>query len=94
MPRKQITAERIERAEMLVRVYFSTGEWPHSALDALAVDHVGFKKFIDHNVETLRAMYRDIDPRHEAAIATMFTHLFLTGIAAGRQMGYSEDEGL
>jgi hypothetical protein len=91
---RPVNAESWERAERLIRVLFESGEWPTSALNHLNVDEDGFSKFVTHQVSTLRAMYPDIDPRHEAAIATMFTHMLLTGIAAGRGSGYSEDSGL
>lgn len=83
-----------ERAERLIRVLFESGEWPTIALNHMNIDANGFSKFVAHQVGTLRAMYKDIDPRHEAAIATMFTHMLLTGVAAGRGDGYSEDSGL
>ena len=94
MAREPIDALTFERAERLILVLFEQGNWPDEALKHMGIDLPGFKKFIEHHVNTLRAMYGDIDPRHEAAIATMFAHMVLTGIAAGRQQGYSADSGL
>lgn len=92
--RRKIDALDWERAEKLIRVLFESGEWPTSALNHLNIDESGFSKFVAHQVGTLRAMYKDIDPRHEAAIATMLTHMALTAMAAARGAGYSEDSGL
>lgn len=87
-------AEQFERAEHLIKVLFEKGEWPTTALEHFGIDEVGMSKFIAHQVHTLRAMYKDIPPQHEAAIATMLTHLFFCGFAAGRNEGYSTDSGL
>lgn len=92
--RNTIDAVDWERAEKFIRVLFETGTWPEAALAHLSIDQAGFKKFIEHHVSTLRNLYSDIDPRHEAAIATMLTHVCFCGVAAGRGTGYSEDEGL
>jgi hypothetical protein len=89
-----ITAETLERGETLVKVLFETGEWPTSALDRLSIDREGFSAFMTHNVSRLRELYPDIDPRHEAAIATLLTHMFFVGVASGRGSGYSTDSGL
>jgi hypothetical protein len=89
-----VTALELERAERLIKVLFETGEWPTHALEHFDIETEGFSKFIKHQVGTLRAMYSDIPPTHEAAIATMFTHLFLAGFSAGRGVGYSGDSGL
>lgn len=91
---KTINAETLERAETLIKVLFETGEWPTSALQRMSIDQEGFSAFMGHNVGRLREMYPDIDPRHEAAIATLLTHMFFVGVAAGRGSGYSEDSGL
>jgi hypothetical protein len=90
----QIDAVTMERSEKLIRVLFETGEWPKSATDHLNIDESGMSRFIAHQVQTMREMYKDIDPRHEAALATMLTHVYFCGVAAGRSLGYSEDEGL
>lgn len=94
MARATITAESLERSEHLIRVLFEMGEWPTSALTHMSIESDGFSKFVAHNVGRLREMYPDIDPRHESAIATMLTHMFFVGVAAGRAEGYSEDSGL
>lgn len=86
--------ENIERAEHLVRVLFESGTWPDNALEHFDIEMEGFKNFIEGGVMMLRKMYGDIDPRHEAAIATLMTHVFFTGFACGRIEGYSEDSGL
>lgn len=84
----------LERAEKMVCVLFETGTWPDSALEHWKIAPEGLKAFIGTQVGVLRDMYKDIDSRHEAAIATMFTHCFFTGFAAGRGQGYSADEGM
>lgn len=89
-----VSAEEISRGERFVCVLFESGEWPRSALDHFKIDEQGFSNFITNQVGTLRQLYHDIDPRHEAAIATMFTHVFLSGFAAARGQGYSADEGV
>lgn len=89
-----IEAMHLERAEHLIKVLFETGEWPDAALERLQIDSLAFKNFVSHQVGTLRAMYKDIDARHEAAIATMLTHMFFCGVAAGSGEGYSTDSGL
>lgn len=94
MPKYSITGETLERSEHLIRVLFESGEWPTSALTHMSIEADGFAKFISHSVGRLREMYSDIDPRHEAAIATLMTHMFFVGVAAGRAEGYSTDSGL
>lgn len=94
MARQNIDAVSLERAEKLVRVLFETGTWPRSACDHMGIDEGALAKYMAHHVGTLRALYKDIDPRHEAAIATMLSHVFFCGVAAGRGTGYSEDSGL
>lgn len=94
MPREPIDALAMERAEKLVRILFETGSWPRSACEHMGIDEAGLSKYMAHHVGTLRSMYKDIDPRHEAAIATMLSHVFFCGVAAGRGSGYSEDQGL
>lgn len=84
----------LERAERLIRVLFATGDWPRTALDTFGIEEQAFARFIKHQVTTLRLMYADIPPQHEAAIATMLTHLFFCGVASGRGEGYSGDSGL
>lgn len=94
MARKIIGGTELERAESLVRVLFESGEWPRAATDHMGIEEPALAKYMAHHVGTLRDMYKDIDPRHEAAIATMLSHVFFCGVAAGRGAGYSEDEGM
>jgi hypothetical protein len=89
-----ITAENFERAEQLISVLFETGAWPDAALNHFKIDSTGFANFNKFAVERIRKLYPDIDPRHEAAIATMMVHQTLVGIAVGRGTGYSTDSGL
>lgn len=89
-----VTAETIERAEHLIRVLFELGSWPDAALNHFKIDKDGFSKFCSHSVTRIRELYPDIDPRHEAAIATMMVHQTLVGVAIGRNEGYSTDSGL
>lgn len=89
-----ISSVEIERAEKLVCVLFESGEWPRSALAQFQIEEAALSNFIKTQVGTLRAMYEDIDPRHEAAIATIMTHVFFSGFAAARGVGYSADSGL
>jgi hypothetical protein len=89
-----ITAEAMERAEDLIRVLFESGEWPTMALRHFDISEEGLSNFMKHNVSRLRQMYPDIDPRHEAAIATLLTHMFFCGVACGAGTGYSTDSGL
>lgn len=90
----QIRGEDLERSERLIKVLFEKGDWPESALKHFNIDLEAMSLFIRHEVATLRQIYADIDPRHEAAIATLMLHLFLCGVAAGRHEGYSTDSGL
>jgi hypothetical protein len=94
MGRTTVDAVKIERAEKMIRVLFELGDWPGSALRHMSVDDKAFSAFIEHSMHRIRAMYPDIDPRHEAAIVTMLTHMLFVGIAIGRDQGYSEDSGL
>jgi hypothetical protein len=89
-----IDGEGIERAEKMIMALFSAGIWPDSALEYFEIDESAFSNFIKHSLGRIRELYPDIDPRHDAAIATMFTHQTLVGVAMGRAVGYSEDAGL
>jgi hypothetical protein len=94
VPKDKIGGVELERAENLIRILFESGEWPRAATQHMGIDEAALSKYMAHHVGTLRAMYKDIDPRHEAAIATMLSHVFFCGVAAGRGTGYSTDEGL
>lgn len=89
-----INGESIERAEHLIKILFEKGKWPDSALEHFDIEIEAFAQFNAFSVARVREMYPDIDPRHETAIATMFVHMFLVGVAIGRKEGYSTDSGL
>lgn len=94
MATQTVDAVTMERAEHLIRILFEQGDWPRAALTYFRIEEPAMSKFIGHQVTTLRQMYSDIPPQHEAAIATMLTHLFFCGVAVGRAEGYSTDSGL
>lgn len=81
-----IEAEHIERAErLLVQTYrIGTGDFK-IVMDRARVDKDALDKFVNHHSTILFKKYMpEIDPRHEAAIRTMFVHFFAIGAIAQR----------
>lgn len=78
----------LERAERLLSQTYqiAVGADVHQRLAYRAkIEPMAMGNFVSHHKETLFRKYLpDIDPRHEAAIMTMMTHMLCTGAVAQR----------
>lgn len=83
-----ITAEHIERAERLLKTVYAVGIGDNIILDRARVVPEDFENFLRHHRNILfngeTGYLKDIDPRQEPAILTMFRHMFAVGAIAQR----------